>query len=197
MRYMFCLLFLMADVSYGEVLWEWDFVEIPSGWEANQYWDFSDSGAHSYVQSDSSGLNRGYQTSEMFSDTLTIPSPVTSIKVSLASVRDYNGWYTTGESNCFLWARLGIAGVSMQTLEYETHYWGAERFSESAGIISAEVDIHVFPGDLIYFTFQSHAGSSSSYGAYAMMDWIITSLTISSDSTSLSRQSWGGIKSSF
>jgi len=124
MKYLFCVLFLLAAVSSGEVLWSWSFDEIPTGWVANQYWDFADSGAHSYVESASLAHGGAEQNSEMLSDTLVIPAGVSMIAVYIYSNSNYHGWWSTGESECNLRARLGIVGGSMNTVEYESHYWG-------------------------------------------------------------------------
>ncbi|MCD6587938.1 MAG: hypothetical protein J7K88_05255 [Candidatus Fermentibacteraceae bacterium] len=191
MKYLLCLL-LIAAISSAEVLWSWDFDVIPNGWEANQYWDFADTVAHSYVQSSSGSES---QTSEMYSDTLTIPPDVCMITAYLYSEHNYDGWYSTGESSCSLWARLGIAGGSMHTLEFESHSWGFDSSAAGTGIMSAVVEVPVNGGDNIYLTFVSHAGSS--YSASAMMDWTISALTITSGSATLLRHSWAEIKNSF
>ncbi len=189
----FVVLFGFFSTSFADVLWSWDFAEIPDGWEANEYWDFSDSGAHSYVAATTSGPYHVTQISEMLSDTLIIPPSVSLITVIITSEHDYDGWWTTGESYCSLWARLGVVGGGLTTLEFDSHSWG---FDGNCGEpISAEIDIPVNGNDLIYLTFRSQA--SSSYGAYAMMDWLINDITISADLSSLEKYSWGEIKSSF
>ena len=185
--------FVLFSTSSADVLWSWDFTELPNEWLANEYWDFSDSGAHSYVSATTSGPYSVTQTSEMFSDTLTVPPSVSLITVVLTSEKDYDGWWSTGESYCSLWARLGVVGGELTTLEFDSHSWGFDGYHGEP--VSAEIDIPVNGNDLIYLTFRSQA--SSSYGAYAMMDWLINDITISADMSSLEKYSWGEIKSSF
>ncbi len=102
-------------------------------------------------------------------------------------------WWSTGESYCSLWARLGVVGGGLTILEFDNHGWGFDGYHGEP--VSAEVDIPVNGNDLIYLKFRSQA--SSSYGAYAMMDWLINDITISADLSSLEKYSWGEIKSSF
>lgn len=192
MRFLFCLPLIIA-ISSADVLWSWDFEEIPAGWEANQYWEFSDSGARSYVSASTSGPYSVTQTSEMLSDTLTIPAGLSQITVEITSEIDYDGWWTTGESSCYLWSRLGIVGGSLFTIEFDSHGWGFDEFTGEP--VSAQVVIPVNGEDLVFLMFNTLA--SSDYGAYAMMDWLITDFTISGSGSHLDLYSWGEIKHSF
>ncbi len=147
------LLVIICSASSAEVLWNWDFSELPDEWSANEYWDFSDTGARSYVSATTSGPYHVTQSSEMLSDTLIIPPSVSMITVVLTSEIDYDGWWSTGESSCYLWARLGVVGGSLTTLEFDSHSWG---FDGSHGEpISAGIEIPVNGNDLIYLTFMS------------------------------------------
>ncbi len=192
MRILFVLL-VFTTISGADILWNWDFNELPSGWEANEYWDCSDSQARSYVSALTSGPGSCSETSEMYSDTMIVPDSVSLITVSVTSEWVYDGWATSGESNCYLHSELCIVGGSDHTLEFYSRGWGFDCFP--SGQRSVVLDIPVNPGDLFWLNFMSHA--SSSYGAYAMMDWTVFNVNISCEGSALGRSSWGGIKSTF
>ena len=194
MRMLFVLL-VFATISGADVLWNWDFNELPSGWEANEFWDCSDSQARSYVSALTSGPGSNSEMSEMYSDTMTLPDSVTLITVSVSSEWDYEGWAASGESNCILSSGLEIVGGTGHTLEFDSHYWGFDGCVSCDDQRSVVLDIPVNPGDLFWLSFRSSA--SSSYGAYAMMDWTIFNVNISCGGSSLERSSWGSIKSTF
>lgn len=184
---------VVAAVSNADILWNWDFNELPSGWEANEYWDCSDSEARSYVFAQTSGPGSNSQTSEMYSDTMMVPDTVTLITISVSSEWEYDGWAASGESNCYLLSKLYIVGGSDHTLEFYSRSWGFDCFV--SGQRSVVLDIPVNPGDLFWLRFKSSA--SSSYGAYAMMDWTVFNVNISCEGSPLGRSSWGRIKGSF
>lgn len=187
------LVVVIAAVSNADTLWNWDFNALPSGWEANEYWDCSDSQARSYVSALTSGPGSNSQTSEMYSDTMTVPDSVLLITVSVTSEWTYDGWATSGESNCNLHSELCIIGGGDHTLEFYSRSWGFDCFT--SGQRSVVLDISVNPGDLFWLSFESSA--SSSYGAYAMMDWTVFNVNISCEGSALGRSSWGRIKSTF
>lgn len=168
--------------------------ELPLEWTANEYWDFNDSGAQSYVYALTSGPYSASETAIMDSDHLIVPSSVDSIIVHITDDWDWSGWCTTGESNCSIWFRLVVVGGGYYTIEFDSHHWG---FDESEnGSSSASVLVPISGDTEFYLSFYSYAGSS--YGAMAEMEWNIYDLMITdTGGTSLARSTWGSIKSCF
>ncbi len=183
---------LLTGICAAETIWNWDMTELPSGWTANEYWDFTAAGAHSYVSALTSGPYSVSQTAQMFSDTLTVPDSLNMIIVCITDNWSWSGWSTTGESNCFIWFRLISLSGTTYTIEFDSHSWG---FDQSIfGSRTAQVEVPIAGGEKFYLKFYSNA--SSSYGAFASMTWDIESLYITdSGGTSLERRTWAEIKS--
>jgi len=118
------ILLLSAFTIPADTLWSWTFEALPADWTANQYWTFDSFGAHSHVSATVSGPGSYSQTSTMVSQTLTVPDSVTSLTVSVTDTWEWDGWATTGESNCSIWLRLLPTAGGYYTIEFDSHSWG-------------------------------------------------------------------------
>lgn len=184
---------LVSRTVSAEILWEWDMGELPSGWWANEYWDFPDTGALSFVHAQTSGSYSVSELAEMRSDTMTVPAGVDTMVVTVFDTWEWDGWYTTGESNCCIWLRVMVPGGDYYTIEFDSHGWG---FKESGQPMNAAVEVPLAAGQQFYLYFYSYAGAS--YGAMAEMLWTVDHLVITdTGGTSLQRSTWGSIKSVF
>ena len=182
-----------VSVSTAAVLWEWNFQQLPEGWTANEYWEFSAAGGHSFVSVSTSGPYSSTITSYLVSPAYTVPGGVTHLLVTLTSDWDLSGWWSTGESHCYIWGRLYTADNDY-TLEFDSRSWGFMQFSSCP--CGDTVTIPVSEGTQYYLHLKSSA--SSSFGAGAAADWTVSQISITDQSGSeLSRNTWGAIKGSF
>lgn len=182
-----------ASVSTGTVLWEWTFQALPAGWTVNEYWEFTDTGAHSYVSATTSGPYSVSQYAELVSPVYTVPAGVTHLLVTVTSEWNLSGWCASGESNCYIWARIDTS-EDWYSVEFDSKSWGFDQSVSYPG--TDTVAIYISEGTK--FTLLLKSGASSSYGASATADWMVHQITITDqDGTALSRNTWGAIKSSF
>lgn len=196
MRYkaLFILLGVLVASGNAVTLWEWDLSELPSDWTANQYWIFNSSGAHSYVSATAYGGTSDYESSVMESDTLVVPIGVDTIVVSLISDWEWDGWWTTGESNCMIWFSIDEVAGGYHLVEFDSHSWG---FLDGSRTTRSATEVIPLPtGTAFYLDF--HSSASASYGAHAHMAWNISEVWITdTDGTALDRSTWGEIKTVF
>lgn len=185
------LFLVFASICAADTIWNWDMTELPSGWTADEYWDFSTTGTHSYVEASTSGPYSVSQTALMCSDTLTVPEYLDTIVVCITDDWNWSGWWTLGESNCYIWFRLKFVSGLYQTIEFDSHSWGFDRSPFLSR--TAEVQVPVQGGEEFWLDFKSSA--SASYGAGAEMAWNIENLFITDNSsTSLGSCTWAEIK---
>ncbi len=185
------LFLVITGICVADTIWSWDMTELPSGWTADEYWNFNTTGAHSYVSASTSGPYSVSQTSQMFSDTLTVPDSLDMIIVCITDDWSWSGWWTTGESNCSIWFSLESLSGTCYLIEFDSHSWG---FDHSVfGSRTVQVEVPISGGEEFYLDINSNA--SSSYGAFAEMTWNIESLFITDGSgTSLEHSTWAEIK---
>jgi hypothetical protein len=182
---------LLVPVASADNVYTYTFQSLPPGWAAQAGWTFGLSGA---VLSISASGGPGMSvSSEIQSDSapLTMYSGTDSVNVSLTCTYSLTGWYSSGESYASVSAYALLDGVS-HTIMYDSESWGFPNQEPSAVY---DCSFPASEGQSLVFSF---TGSAGAFGAYAHVDWNITSLVVTVfGPTSLDLQTWGGIKSLF
>ena len=187
------LCMVAVSVSTAAVLWDWTFQQLPAEWTADEYWDFSANGAHCFVTATASGPYHSYQSSSAVSPVYTVPEGVTHLLVTVTSDWDLSGWATTGESHCYVWARMDTA-ENWYSGEFASRSWGFDTPVSFTGTDEVMIPIS---GNM-EFTLSLFSDASASFGGGATAEWTVNRITITDQNgTALSRNTWGAIKASF
>jgi len=169
------------------VLWEYDFHTLPPGWQADQWWDFTDSGAEIYV---SYGGTSGWLGGDFgsFDTTAFIPDGTDSLIITAEQLLSLSG------NNSYSFADVSISlnhGSSWQSVFYQT-----SNYSTTDPLVIALAE-EIQGGDSIQVRFQAVAigtmyGGSTAY--WRLEDFVMTAY---GEGLLLQQCSWGRIKASW
>jgi len=190
-----CVIAILMPLAsvHADLVYTYEFQTLPAGWSAESPWTFGGSGA--VLSIGASGGPPSTASAEIQSDSAPLPlyAGTDSVRVVLNCTYSLTGWYSSGESYATVNARAFLDGVG-HTILFDSDYWG---WKERDGMLDAAYQI-TFPaseGQDLTFSF---IGSVGAFGAYAHIDWTITSLVVTVyGPTSLDRRSWGRIKALF